>query len=751
MKQSIIYLFWLSTFLYPQTSDLIFQNLSSADGLPGNEISAIFQDHLGFLWFGTDFGLVQYDGYQFEIYQPDDNDPYSISGCSAGQISEDNNGNLWVLIMDDGRINKFNRKTKKFNRFMPDPGDSTSPRYKGIFQFYLDSAGDLWTVTFEGKLDKINTETGDIKHYHDILNDTTNLSSSIVSAYAVGGLRRSALYEDSEGMMWIGTSGSGLYRYHRESDSFFNYKHDPGDPYSISCDSVSSIFEDSQKNIWICTQGGGLNRYSRKTNRFTHYRHRTDDPLTIGSDFCYKILEDKSKNLWVALENGLDCFDQKNGVFTHHYRHDPKDPNSPGRDNRFLPVYEDKTGFIWILVQGRHNQIDRYDPQTGRTFNYLEDYNNPKSIIGSQFLSFFEDHFGSFWMGTMNRGAIKFDPLIQNFKNYKHNPGNNNSLSHNQINAIIESKSQPGVIWIGTPDGLNKYDKGTETFTHYRHDPNNSNSLINNHIMSLIEDESGLLWIGTKPVGFSSYDPHTGRFKHYNYSPEYSIKKLVGKLFQDHSGTIWLAEIGRGLTRFDKDLSTFTRHMLNRQVLKSWHNSVQYMYEDKEGSLWISTVAGLKKYLRQQQTFTHTLLKNFIRAIYEDSSNQLWLASIDNGLALFDRMSGEVTYYNQNHGLVNNEVRSIIEDDHGNLWLTTAGGLSSFNTQTRTFTNFNTQHGLPSNIFQVRTGIKTSDGEILVGTLDNGMVAFNPDDIEINTIPPKLVISDIKLFNKSLA
>ncbi|HHE64527.1 MAG TPA: hypothetical protein ENL09_00720, partial [Bacteroidetes bacterium] len=315
---TLLILFLLQSINLSQTSDLIFQNLSSAEGLPSSEITAIFQDHLGFLWFGTDNGLVQYDGYQFEIYQPDDNDPQSISGYSVGQISEDNNGNLWVLIMDDGRINKFNRKTKKFNRFTPDPGDSTSERYQGVFQFYLDSAGDLWTVTFEGKLDKINTETGNIKHYHDILNDTTNLSSSIVSAYAVGGLRRSALYEDSEGMMWIGTSGGGLYRYHRESDSFFNYKHDPGDPYSISCDSVSSIFEDSQKNIWICTQGGGLNRYSRETNRFINYRHKTDDPLSIGSDFCYEILEDKLNNLWIALGNGLDCFDPKNGVFTHH-------------------------------------------------------------------------------------------------------------------------------------------------------------------------------------------------------------------------------------------------------------------------------------------------------------------------------------------------------------------------------------------------------------------------------------------------
>ena len=305
MKQSIIFLFWFSTFLYAQNSDLIFQNISSAEGLPTNEIPAIFQDHLGFLWFGTDNGLVQYDGYKFEIYQPDDNDPFSISGTEAGQISEDNNGNLWVLIKDDGRINKFNRKTRKFTHFTHDPGDSSGLSNKGFFHFYLDSAGDLWTVTTEDKLDKINTETGAITHYHDKRNNISSLSSDIVYAYVVGQIRRSALYEDSKGMMWIGTRGGGLYRYHRESDSFNNYRHDPSDPYSISSDNVSSIFEDSQKDIWICTRGGGLNSYSRETNRFTHYRHRSDDPLSIGSNYCIEILESKSNNLWIALENGF--------------------------------------------------------------------------------------------------------------------------------------------------------------------------------------------------------------------------------------------------------------------------------------------------------------------------------------------------------------------------------------------------------------------------------------------------------------
>jgi ligand-binding sensor domain-containing protein len=153
-------IFLLSTFLYPQPSDLIFQNLSYADGLPSNWISTIFQDHLGFLWFGTENGLVQYDGYHFKTYQPNENDPYSISNASIIQIDEDNNGNLWILTMDAGQINKFERNTGKFVHFLSNPEDSTQLEQNCVVQFYLDSFGDLWTIRFNRKLGKINTETG---------------------------------------------------------------------------------------------------------------------------------------------------------------------------------------------------------------------------------------------------------------------------------------------------------------------------------------------------------------------------------------------------------------------------------------------------------------------------------------------------------------------------------------------------------------------------------------------------------------
>ncbi len=103
----------------------IFEHITIEDGLPENSVRCILQDHLGYMWFGTQNGLVKYDGYNMTVYQPDPDDSLSISHRQIQTIYEDKSGTLWIGTRYGG-LNRFNRATETFTNYLHNPDDSTS-------------------------------------------------------------------------------------------------------------------------------------------------------------------------------------------------------------------------------------------------------------------------------------------------------------------------------------------------------------------------------------------------------------------------------------------------------------------------------------------------------------------------------------------------------------------------------------------------------------------------------------------------
>ena len=118
-KSCIICLIEMISFIfvsYPQNFDPsistpAFEYMSLEDGLPDNSVTCILQDYLGYLWLGTQNGLVKYDGYTMEVFQPGKNDS-SISSEGIAAIFEDKNKTLWIGTWNG--LNKFNRKSESY-------------------------------------------------------------------------------------------------------------------------------------------------------------------------------------------------------------------------------------------------------------------------------------------------------------------------------------------------------------------------------------------------------------------------------------------------------------------------------------------------------------------------------------------------------------------------------------------------------------------------------------------------------------
>src|SRR5262245_11775143 len=245
--------------------------------------------------------------------------------------------------------------------------------------------------------------------------------------------------------------------------------------HGLSQSIVQTIFQDSKGFLWFGEQDG-MNKYDGY--EFTVYKYDPFDSTSLSENDIWSIYEAPSepKVLWIGTgASGLNRLDRETEKFTH-FRHNPADPTTIS--NNFIErIYEDRAANLWVFTNGGGH--DRLDRSTGK------------------------------------------------FAHYRHEPGAPNALSHNMITAFHESSQSPGVLWIGTPAGLNRFEASTGTFLHYRHEPDNANSLSHDGVLSIYEapNEPGVLWIGTGTIdaavqggGLNRFDTRSGRFTCYRHA-----------------------------------------------------------------------------------------------------------------------------------------------------------------------------------------------------------------------------------------
>jgi len=377
--------------------------------MPTNMNYDIFQDHLGFLWFANEGGLVRYDGYECKIYSPDSLDPYSIGIGWVNHICEDSQGNLWIGSPIRG-INKYERRTGRFFHFVHNPKDNASLLSDSIFSCYIDRSDILWIVHSNGMLDRLDTKTGVITHNPHMPKNTAKSSKYAVFMYRIN-LRLIAIFEDQNGDVWIGTRGAGVFRYSRKLNTYTQFLNEQGTLNSISCDTVTCIYEDKNDNLWMGTWGGGLNCFKPETNSFSTYRRVGNNENSLSNDFCLHLFEDKSNRLWITVQGGLDVFDARNNKFIH-FKNKPDDPGSlnyyVSHERIFaIPFYENNENILWIHIGGSMNRriaYDIFDPRQNTFFHYYENINNPGGLRGVHSNAFFGDNSGIVWISGNERG-----------------------------------------------------------------------------------------------------------------------------------------------------------------------------------------------------------------------------------------------------------------------------------------------------------------------------------------------------------
>jgi len=603
------------------------------------------------------------------------------------------------------------------------------------------------------------------------------------------------LFEDSDGVLWVGTEKGGLNKYSRKTDSFISYLNLPSDSTSISHNHILKIYEDSKGTFWVGTQGGGLNKMDREKGTFAHYISNSNNKNSLPNNSIYAILEDSSEQLWVGSLKGLSLFNRNTEEFST-YINNPKKKDAIG----VYAICESKQGVLWV---GTYRGLYKFNKEDKTFTSYLyDDEVESKNIV----YRITEDSYGNLWTGVWGSGLSKFDKLSGTFTTYLHSPQDKNSLGDGSVLSIYEDRSN--ILWIATGlGGISIYKpKKASNFIH-RKSSINKNSISAGVITSINENSAGDIWL-TNFMGIVDKIEVNGKVLHYNdfkkerqeshpsaifdllesknkdvligtYQSIYKLNKSnnsfehqtvssnqlinetsqVRSIEEDKKGAIWLGTIKNGLLRINGENNKYTSFQFSASDSTSIsNNSITKVYEDPFETLWVATIDGLNKMNRDKGTFvryqnnpsdTTSISNNYINNIYKDHFGSLWIGT-NYGLNVLDEKTGTFRHFTKKDGLPENTVYAILEDNSNNLWITTNNFLTKFNLKTETFKIFNKGNGMPIEEFYSTASLKASNGKMYFGGI-NGMIEFHSDSIKNNTYKPPIVLTDFKISNQSVS
>ncbi|MEM7369528.1 MAG: two-component regulator propeller domain-containing protein [Bacteroidota bacterium] len=715
----------IPTGFYPsvqaQKPDFLFDHLQTNDGLPTGYVNDIHQDERGFLWLCTWEGLIRYDGYNFVSYRPELGDSSSISSKYVYCMTGAPKGGLWIGTKKG--LNYFDKNSGTFQRFLHEPGNPQSLPGDWVLDLLIDQAGNLWVACDKGLTKIILNEQGKPQEFLQFLprqNDRSSLPLAQIMSILI----------DHKEQVWIGTmEGLAVIDTQGNVSRLPIRLEDGHEPQP----SITALYEDQNQNIWIGTKGSEVFQWQSKTETF-HKLEGIEPSNQYISDFC----EDLEGNLWLSIyEKGLVVKSVTGEL--EQIRYHSESPQSLSSD-AIKVLFRDQSGIIWIGGAGLG--LDKFDPYRKPFRYYKHQSNNPGSLRHNKIMSIAEDPLGRMWMGTHDGGIEVFYPKENRFVRYENQTGSINPLISDKIWCLY-ADSTSGTMWAGGHYGLIRINLLTEQQSEQRVwiEGDLSSQFVpilladstldpeKHQVRAILKDQTGMMWVGTYHglFGLQIFKDSVEIAHHYLHDPDdlHSISDdIVISIFQDSQGDLWLGTRDGGLNRLRMsegnptgEFSRYNNHAKNHSPNSFKGREVSCILEDRHQNLWFGTNG--------------------------DGLNVLRRTNRQDGQADFQ-------HFGKKEGLLGDAVFGILDDHEGYLWLSTNQGLFKFDPKLpngQQFQQFTIEHGLSSNMFFTGSYCKSKSGHLYFGS-QTGFNVFHPDSILENPYSPKVVISQLEIFNE---
>ena len=670
---------------------LILEHLTTADGLPQATVMSTLQDSQGFVWLGTEDGLVRYDGHEIYRYAYSRTDSQSLPGNFIWEIAEDAHHDLWLAIKDGG-LARWHRATDTFTVYRHDPRNSESLASDSVRAVLVDARGRVWVGTSDAGVDILEPSSGHIQHLRHAEGDPGSLTSDRIFTLA----------RARSGAVWIGTE-QGLDVY--TGNTLTHFGPPGGSVHSLAGQQISRVLEDQSGAVWAGSYEIGLTRLDRDgrvRETFRHDEHRAD---SLQSDDVRAILEDQAGHLWVGTATSLDLLDRSTGRFTH-YRHDANDADSL-RDSMVMSLYQDLAGLVWIGT--RAGGVSRWNPRSWELGGHRPAW------LGSEPVTAFADAPDNHvWIAALGTGLAQFDTDTGDATSLDALVGRHNALGDVRVMSLRHDHL--GALWIGTmTSGLKKLTPAghIESIPVKLGDPHATSAA---GIMTILESRGGQIWIGTFGGGANVLDPTTGTIRQLPFGPGVPgaiSAPNVTSIAEDSHGNLWIGTDGGGvnLARGDGTVVKVFRHDAN-DARSLPANSVYAIVVDAHDRVWIGTDgAGLVRVVGSAAAPDAIRFEAITRA----------------------------------QGLSSDTIYGVVPDITGALWLSGNAGLMRYDPAKNTVKTYHREHGLQGEEFAFGAFARLRDGRVCFGG-PGGFNIFDPARLTENKQPPRLALTGVEVL-----
>jgi signal transduction histidine kinase/ligand-binding sensor domain-containing protein/CheY-like chemotaxis protein len=689
-----------------------------------NLVVAIFVILLSFACLRAQVDNCVQNQYKFKYLTIDQ----GLSNNNIRSICQDSKGFIWFATQNG--LNKYNGQT--ITTYWHDPNDSTSLSSNGVNIVFLDSKNQLWAGAGRG-LNRYDANLDKFMRFNH-----AGLTVPIDEIYTVA--------EDKEQKLWFGGT-SGLYCYNLISGEIIHYSNKMGNTNGLPHNLIYKILVDKNNKVWVSVLNEGLYVLDQNTGTHKVFRNNPEDSTSISGNRIEKLYEDRNGNIWAGtLNEGVNLYKPESQTFE---RFIPDSNNT--YSTRVRAIFEDLKGNLYL---GTRSGLYVFDKTLGKFSHYASEENNFSKLSQNSVIESFIDKSGTLWIGTFS-GGVNYTYLNKKeFTHYIAGKNDNRYLSGSNIYAITEDDK--GNLWIGGDNGLDYLDRNSYTFKYYKSDANNPNSISYNDIKALEWDKKGNLWIGTNLGGLNHYNVKTGRFTRYKHNandPGSIAGDKIYCLLCDKNNNLWI------ILNSSNDFQ-----FLNIDVLPDGQDKFIHLKEksyfgfdqNSNGDVFIGGINGFWTFTRRDSTFRFVEKSQFIsnvNTIRIDSKSKIWIGS-SLGLTRYNPNDQSFMLFSKSNGHPIDEVYGILEDASGSLWVSTNSGLVKItnvvnNTSDVQFKVYNNHDGLQSKQFNYNAFYKCRSGEMVFGGI-NGFNTFFPDKIVENRIPAAVVLTDLKLFNKSV-